>query len=148
MNPMPMPPHTSSTHLLLTSQLLRYRPTLRLRYPAYRTIIHPLEKQLETSIDFNKKTAIAGRISGHQSVVRRVSNWSLPSLDPHSSYLQWFEGQVADSKRTLPFRYPNVLDCVRYLLRQRAYQDDLGYALQCESDSNGKRIYAEVHQRK
>jgi len=27
----------------------------------------------------------------------------LRSLDPHSSYLQWFEGQVEDSKRTLPF---------------------------------------------
>jgi len=27
----------------------------------------------------------------------------LQSLDPHSSYLQWFEGHVEDSKRTLPF---------------------------------------------
>jgi len=29
----------------------------------------------------------------------------LRSLDPHSSYLQWFQGPVEDSKRTLPFFY-------------------------------------------
>jgi len=67
------------------------------------------------------------------------------SLDPHSSYLQWFEGQVEDSKRTLQFFYCNVLDCVRYLLRQIAYQDDLVYAPWREFDSNGERIYAEMH---
>ena len=47
----------------------------------------------------------------------------LRSLDPYSSYLQWFEQQVEDSKRTLPFFYRNVLDCVRYLLGQIACQD-------------------------
>jgi len=52
----------------------------------------------------------------------------LRSLDPHSSYLQWFEGQVEDSKTTLPLFYRNVLDCVRYLLCQIAYQDDWVYA--------------------
>jgi len=41
----------------------------------------------------------------------------LRELDPHSRYLQWFEGQVEDGKRTLSFFYRNVLDCVRYLLR-------------------------------
>ena len=45
----------------------------------------------------------------------------LRSLDRYTPYLQWFEGQVEDSKRTLPFFYRNVLDCVRYLLRQIAY---------------------------
>jgi hypothetical protein len=34
----------------------------------------------------------------------------LRALDPYSPYLQWFEGQVEDSKRTLPFFYRNVLD--------------------------------------
>jgi len=38
----------------------------------------------------------------------------LEALDPHSAYLQWNEGQVDDGKRTLPFIYRNVLDCVRY----------------------------------
>ena len=45
----------------------------------------------------------------------------LRELDPYSRYLQWFEGQVEDGKRTLSFFYRNVLDCVRYLLRQIAY---------------------------
>jgi len=53
---------------------------------------------------------------------------NLPSLDLHSSYLQWFEEQVEDGKRTLRLFYRNVLDCVTYLLRQIAYQDDLVYA--------------------
>ena len=63
----------------------------------------------------------------------------LPSLDPHSSYRQGFEGQVKDSKRTMPFFYRNVLDCVRYLLRQIAYQDDLVYTSRCEFNPNGER---------
>jgi len=69
----------------------------------------------------------------------------LRSLDPHSLYLQWFEGQVEDSKRTLPFLYRNVLDGVRYVLRQIAYQDDLVYAPRREFDPNGERIYPEMH---
>jgi len=36
----------------------------------------------------------------------------LRSLDPDSSYVQWFEGHVEDSKRTLPFFYHNILYCV------------------------------------
>jgi len=69
----------------------------------------------------------------------------LRSLDPHSSYLQWFEGQVEDNKRTLPFFYRNILDCVISLLRQIAYQDDLVYAPRREFDPNCERIYAEMH---
>jgi len=49
----------------------------------------------------------------------------LRHLDPYSPYLQSLEGHVEDSQRTLPFFYRNVLDCVRYLLRQIAYGDDL-----------------------
>ena len=58
-------------------------------------------------------------------------------LDPYSQYLQWFKGQVVDSQRTLPFFYGNVLGCVRYLLRQIAYRDDLVYAPRHEYDSSG-----------
>ena len=65
-------------------------------------------------------------------------------LDPYSQYLQWFEGQVEDGQRTLPFFYRTVL-CVRYLLRQIAYQDDLVYPPRREYDSSGQRIYAEMH---
>jgi len=67
------------------------------------------------------------------------------SLDPHSSYLQWFEGQVEDSQRTLLFFYCNVLDCVRYLPHQIAYQDDLVYAPRSEFNPNGEKIDAEMH---
>jgi len=69
----------------------------------------------------------------------------LQALDPHSAYLQWNEGQVDDGKRTLPFFYRNVLDCVRYLLRQIAYRDVFVYAPHMEYDTNGQRIYAEMH---
>jgi len=69
----------------------------------------------------------------------------LRCLDPHSSYLQWFEGKVEDRKRTLPFFYRNVLDCVRLLLHQIAYQDDLVNAPRRELDLNGERIYVEMH---
>jgi len=66
-------------------------------------------------------------------------------LDLYSQYLQWFEGQVEDGQRTLPFFYHNVLGCVRYLLRQIAYRDDFVYAARNEYDSTGQRIYAEMH---
>ena len=55
------------------------------------------------------------------------------------------EGQVEDGQRTLPFLYRNALGCVRYLLRQIAYRDDLVYAPRGESDPTGYRIYAEMH---
>ena len=66
-------------------------------------------------------------------------------LDLYSAYLQWFEGQVEDGSRTVPFFYRNVLDCVRYLLCQIAYRDDLVYAPQRENDNSGNRINAEMH---
>jgi len=69
----------------------------------------------------------------------------LRELDPYSRYLQWFEGQVEDGKRTLSFFYRNVLDCVRYLLRQIAYRDNFVYAPRREYDHTGQRVYAEMH---
>jgi len=66
-------------------------------------------------------------------------------LDHYSQYLQWFEGQVEDGLRTLPFFYRDVLGCVRYLLRQMAYRDGLVYAPRHEYDPSGQRIYAEMH---
>jgi len=66
-------------------------------------------------------------------------------LDPYSQYLQWFEGQVKDGQRTLPFFHGDVLGCVRYLLHQIAYQDDLVYVPRREEDPTGYRIFAEMH---
>jgi len=53
-------------------------------------------------------------------------------LDSYSPYLQWLKRHVEDGQRTLPCFYWNVLDCMRYLLRQIAYCDDLVYALRRE----------------
>ena len=69
----------------------------------------------------------------------------LQLLDPYSQYLQWFEGQVEDGQRTLPFFYRDVLGCVRYLLRQSAYRDDSVEAPRLEYDPTGHRIYGEMH---
>jgi len=69
----------------------------------------------------------------------------LRHLNPYSPYLQCLEGYVADGQRTFPFFYRNVLDCVRYLLRQIAYRDDLVYAPRREYDQSGQRIYAKIH---
>ena len=80
MNPIRIPPDTSSTHLLLTSLILRYQTTLHLRYPADRSIIHGPEKHCETLTDLSKKTAISARSPGHPLVVHRVSNRGLGSF--------------------------------------------------------------------
>ena len=69
----------------------------------------------------------------------------LQFLDPYRSYLQWFEGQVEDSQRTLAVFYCDILGCIRYLLRQIAYRDDWIYTPQCESDPTGQRVYHEMH---
>ena len=61
----------------------------------------------------------------------------LRQLDAYSLSLQWLEGHVEVGQRTLPFFDRNVLDCVRYLLRQIAYRDDLVYAPRCEYDQSG-----------
>jgi len=66
-------------------------------------------------------------------------------LDPYSQYLQWFEGQVEDGQRTLPFFYCDVVGCVRNLLCQIAYGDDLIYVPRGEYDPSGQTIYAEMH---
>ena len=69
----------------------------------------------------------------------------LRHLDPYSPYLQRLEGYVEAGQRPLPFFYRNVLDCVRYLLRQIANRDDLVHASRPEYDHSGQRIYAEMH---
>ena len=66
-------------------------------------------------------------------------------LDRYSQYLPWFEGQVEDCQRTLPFGYCYVLGCVRYLIRQMANRDALVYAPRREYDPTRNRIYAEMH---
>ena len=66
-------------------------------------------------------------------------------LDPYIAYLHWFEGQVEDDNRTVPFLNCNILDCVRYLFCQIAYRDDLVYTPRLEYNHSGHRTYAEMH---
>jgi len=62
-----------------------------------------------------------------------------------SEYLQSFEGQVEDGQRALPFFYHDTLGCVRYLLCQIVYGDDLVYVPWRDYDPTGHRIYADMH---
>ena len=65
-------------------------------------------------------SGLGNALSARYSSMHMLENILLV-LDPHSAYLQWNQGQVDDGNRTLPFFYPNVLDSVKYLLRQIAY---------------------------
>ena len=69
----------------------------------------------------------------------------LQALDSHTAYLQWNERQADDGKLTLPIFYRNVLDCIRYLLHQIAYRGDFVDAPRWGYDTNGQRIYGEMH---
>ena len=77
------------------------------------------------------------RLIGYSSM--HTLEHHLGSLDLYSPYLQWFKGEIEDSKRTLPFFFRNVLNCVRYLLRQTACQDELVYTPQREFNHNDER---------
>jgi len=101
-------------------------------------------KVSKTRINDYFSNGIGNSTSVGYSSMHRLENL-LRHLDPYSPYLQWLEGHGEDGQRTLPFFCRNVLDCVRYLLRQIAYRDDLVYVPCCEYDQNGQRIYAEMH---
>ena len=76
--------------------------------------------------------------------MHRLEN-NLRHLDPYGQYLQWFEEKVENNQRTLSFFYRNILDCIRYLLCQIAYQDDLLYAPCHGYDQHGQRMFSEMH---
>jgi len=101
-------------------------------------------KVSKTRINDDLSNGIGKSTSVGYSSMHTLENL-LRHLDPYSPYLQWLEGHVADGQRTLPFFYRNVLDCVRYLLRQIVYPDDLVYAPHCEYDQSGQKVYAEMH---
>jgi hypothetical protein len=101
-------------------------------------------KVSKTRINEYFSSGIGNSTSVGYSSMHTLEN-HLRHLDPYGPYLQWFEGHVEDGQRTLPFFYRDILDCVRYLLRQIAYRDDLVYAPCREYDQSGERIYAEMH---
>jgi len=89
-------------------------------------------------------SGLGNALSAGYSSMHTLQNL-LQAFDPHSAYLQWNEGQVDDSKRTLPFLYRNVPDCLGYLQCQIAYRDDFVYWPRREYHTNEPRIYVEMH---
>lgn len=69
----------------------------------------------------------------------------LDVLDPFREYLVWGEAVIDDGRRPATLYYRNVIDCVRYLIRQVAYKSDMVYAPIREYDSSGERLYSEMH---
>jgi len=101
-------------------------------------------KVSKSSINKYFSSGLGNAESVGYSSVHTLDN-HLRLLDPYSHYLQWFEEQVEDGQRTLLIFYRDVLECVRYLLHQIAYPDDLIYTPQREYDPTGHRIYGEIH---
>jgi hypothetical protein len=69
----------------------------------------------------------------------------LDVLDPFGEYLVWTEAVIDDGRHAATFYYRNIIDCVRYLIRQVAYRSDMVYAPIREYDSSGERLYSEMH---
>jgi len=70
---------------------------------------------------------------------------SLDLLDPFREYLVWAEACIDDGRHATTFYYRNIIDCVRYLIRQVTYSADMVYAPIREYDSSGERLYSEMH---
>jgi len=62
-------------------------------------------------------------------------------LDPFREYLVWAEASIDDGRHATTFNYRNIIDRVRYLIRQVAYSSDMVYAPIQEYDSSGERLY-------
>jgi len=69
----------------------------------------------------------------------------LDVLDPFGEYLVWTESVIDDGRPAATFYYRNIIDCVRYLIRQVMYRSDMVYAPIREYDSSGERVYYEMH---
>ena len=69
----------------------------------------------------------------------------LDVLDLFPQYLVWAEASIDDGRHATTFYYGNIIDCVRYLIRQVAYSSDMIYAPIREYDLSRKRLYSEMH---
>jgi len=69
----------------------------------------------------------------------------LDILDPFREYLVWAEASIDDGAHATTFYYRNIIDGIRYLIRQVAYSSDMVYTPIREYDSNGERLYSEMH---
>ena len=66
-------------------------------------------------------------------------------MDPFCEYLVWMEAVIADGRHAATFCYQNIIDCVRYLIRQMAYRSDMVYEPIREYNSSGERFHSEMH---
>jgi len=66
-------------------------------------------------------------------------------LDPFREYLVGVDASIDNGRNATTFYYRNIIDCVRYLIRQVAYRSDMVYTPIREYDSSGERLYSEMH---
>jgi len=64
----------------------------------------------------------------------------LDILDPFHEYLVWAEASIDDGRHATTFYYPNIIDCVRYLICQVTYSSDMVYAPIRQYDSSGEQL--------
>ena len=57
----------------------------------------------------------------------------------------WTEVISDDGQHAATLYYQNIIDDVRYVIRQVAYRSNMIYALIWEYDSSGERVYSEMH---
>jgi len=69
----------------------------------------------------------------------------LDILAPLRECLVWAEATLDNSRHATTFYYRNIIDCVRYLIRQVAHSSDMVYTPIREDDSSGERLYSEMH---
>ena len=69
----------------------------------------------------------------------------LDILDPFREYLVWAEASIDNGRHATTFYNGNIIDCVRYVIRQVAYSSDMVYAPIREYNSSEERLYSEIH---
>ena len=72
--------------------------------------------------------------------LRALFNNMENSLGPES----WRQGEVALSGTNTAFYYRDPIDCVKYLIRQRAYESDMVFSLERLYEGS-ERQYGELH---
>ena len=63
-------------------------------------------------------------------------------LDPFGEYLVWMKGVIDDGRHASTLYYQNIINCVRYVIRQVAYGSDMAYAPIREYDSSREQLYS------
>ena len=66
----------------------------------------------------------------------------LDELDPLSDYLVWTDAAIDDGQHAATLYYRNILDCVRFLIRQVAYRSDMLYPHVQEYNLSRQRLYS------